>query len=333
MGKSLQFDLESLNASLAGRARELADSGNYIWAVAVLEPLARALEDGPDPVTASGLGTLDVLAEVLRGLGLPRQELDMRARAYAASVRASGPGDLETVRRKHDLASAALRAGEPERAMMLYGESLADGSGEARGHSRLAAVRSLQGLAEAAEAEGDWGSARLLRARTLSEVERELGPRHPDALDALDALAGTLEASESRHAAWAARVRSIAETGMATGPGWLGALASAGPLALAETARGDMRAASRLRLEALTARLLDMGPGHPISLASSERLETALQGLAAADRERELCLRELGARSAALGTEHPLAALKRLGLSGALDGLGGLGQPEAFWLD
>jgi hypothetical protein len=260
--------------------------------------------------------------------------MEMRARAFAASASSIGTGHPETVRRKHDLATAALRSGQPERAIRLFGESL-----EARtrrspaGTARLEAIGSLAGLAEAAGAGGYGVSARTLKAMAIRELERELGPRHPATLKAMDALAGTLEAGEGRAEAWAARVRSVAGSGIRLGQGWLRALAAAGGLAAAEIARNDMRAACSLRLEALTARLLDLGPCHPDTVSSSARLERALAGLATAGRERDLAFRELDARAGAPGAEHPLSTLERLGLSDALAGLGGMAPSEDLSLE
>jgi len=173
----------------------------------------------------------------------------------------------------------------------------------------------LAAAGEAADAAGRHADAIPVHERVLAERERELGPAHPDTLNARNSLARAYTAGGRAGDATRLAERALADCERALGPGHPGTLTARANLAHAYRAAGRPKEAISLFEQILAEREKVQGGDHPDTLAARGNLGSAYR---AAGRLRDAIgayKRALADRERVQGPDHPDTLTARANLA------------------
>ena len=139
----------------------------------------------------------------------------------------------------------------------------------------------------------------------IADLERVLGPDHPDTLTARDRLAAAYHAAGRVEEALPLYERTLADRERVLGPNHPATLASRDNVAAAYQGVGRAEEAIPLHEQALAARERILGPEHPDTVASRDSLATAYRDVGRAEEAIPLHEQALAARERVLGPGHP----------------------------
>jgi tetratricopeptide (TPR) repeat protein len=166
-----------------------------------------------------------------------------------------------------------------------------DRTGTCAGVMELVCVLSAAGvrrdlLRAAYQEAGQVGEAIALHERTLADMERLLGPNHPDTLTSRNNLANAYWAAARVGEAVPLHERTLADMERLLGPDHPSTLGSRNNLANAYQEAGRAAEAIALHERTLADRERVLGPDHPHTLGSRNNLANAYQEAGGSSRRR-----------------------------------------------
>ncbi len=232
----------------AGQARQ---------AIVLGEPLVADLERVLGPDDPSTLAARNNLANAYQAAGRADEAIALHEQVLADRERVLGPDHPHTEQSRNNLAAAQRAAGRAD-------EAAADERAAADPQAATPQEQTPSGLGPIA-----------LHEQVLADLERELGPEHPDTLAARNNLALAYQAAGRTGEAIALHEQALAERERVLGRDHPGTLNSRSNLAVAYQAAGRTDEAVALHERILADRERVLGLDHPDTLATRNNLASA----------------------------------------------------------
>jgi serine/threonine protein kinase len=244
------------------------------------------------------------LSRTLRHLGYPQPAVDLCLKARDTRTAQLGADHADTLQSMSDLAAALLDAGDLDRALPLFEETL--GFRKARlGADHHDTLASMNNLALGYQAAGKLDRALSLFEQTLKLLKAKLGADHPDTLASMGNLAVTYQ-----DAGEYARALPLLEETVRLQKAKLGAdhpdtLSSMSSLAAGYNDAGEVALALPRLEEILKLRKARLGADHPDTLLSMRNLAHCYKDAGEFALALPLLEEALKLTRAKLGAEHP----------------------------
>ena len=260
-----------------------------------------------DPLFVTHRDAVDDLAETLQTAGVYHLTLELRQRVLDAEQKRLGPEDRDVLISRLALVWSLGRSG-----------NAADAEAEARRAHRDATTLHPDLAIEARAALG----SELARSDQADEavehfeavyeaLSADLGPTHPDTLEAAAELAAAFLARGDGWRAVALHRRVLDARMRTAGSDHPTTLTSLGQLSAALTAIGEHEEATTLDMECLDRRERSLGPDHPSTLLSAFYLALDHHDLGNLESALQFARRALAGQERVLGSEHPFTAESR----------------------
>lgn len=283
----------------------------------------------PDQDTEDTLHILYGASRFLSGQGQLIQAIAYARRSVTASTRLHGHTHPVTLTCGSDLASSHQEAGDLERAVLLFEQTLALRE-QVLGAHHLDTLASRGNLAAAYQAVGDFDLAVSLFEQTLAEREQVLGAHHLDTLVSENTLARA-----HLHAGDLVRAVELFERNLAACERTLGAahphtLTSRNNLACAYQQAGEVDSATALLERNLGERVRVLGTHHLDTLVARNNLASVYQRVGDVARAVELFERNLAAYER-ISLTHRGVIVSRNNLAGAHQEAGDVARAVALF--
>ncbi|NEC86316.1 FxSxx-COOH system tetratricopeptide repeat protein, partial [Streptomyces sp. SID12501] len=236
--------------------------------------------------------------------GDPTDAIPYHMRSHAAYSRHYGRLHRDTLAALGNLAGAYQAAGNLEKALSLYEQTLAECE-QSLGHEDPVVLSTRNDLAGAYLASGDLDAAIPLYEQTLTDRERVLGDLHPDTLTSLNNLAYAHQVAGNIEQSIPLFEQALSKREQVLGDQHLDTLASRHNLATSLHFVNRAGNAVQLLEQNLATRERILGSDHPDTLASCNSLAYARLSLGDVNGALPLLEETLTDRQRILGSDHP----------------------------
>jgi tetratricopeptide (TPR) repeat protein/tRNA A-37 threonylcarbamoyl transferase component Bud32 len=301
--------IESANKVLAGIFRDVdpweEEKGGPTLRVQLGERLNQAAtqiegEAIGDPLTVARLQM--ALGHSQRGLGYAQEAVALLEKARE-SFETHGGDKIEILDCLHDLARAYQAAGQHDRALSLFEETLTRRK-ETLGPDDPETLNSMNSLAGVYWHRGQHELATPLYEETLAKRRQILGPDHTDTIKSMNNLANAYIEGGQYGRALTLHEQALAKLEAKLGPEHPHTLHSLNNVANLLRITGQIDRGVPLLEQSLAKRRKTFGPDHPETLTSMNNLAMGYQTAGQPDRALPLLEETLAKRSQKLGPDH-----------------------------
>ena len=257
-------------------------------------------------------------------LGMPQSALTL-ASSVTQACDILGPDQSDTLRARHNLASAYCNAGRLDEAIHLHEQNLAD-STRILGPHHPDTLHVRHNLASAYCNAGRLDEAIRLHEQNLDDRTRILGPDHPDTLSTRNNLTYAYQDTGRLDEAIKLFEQNLADSTRILGPHHLDTLASRHNLACAYQAAGRLDEAITLFEQNLNDHTRILEPCNPHTLASRNNLADAYHDAGRLEETIRLHEQNLDDRTRILGPDHPHTLITHHNLACAYQDAGRLDE-------
>ena len=257
-------------------------------------------------------------------LGMPQSALTL-AISVTLACDILGPDQSDTLRARHNLASAYCDAGRLDQAIALFEQNLNDYT-RVLGPHHPDTLITLNNLACAYQDTGRLNEAIRLYEQNLTDRTRILGPHHPDTLTSRNNLANAYHEAGRLNEATRLYEQNLTDRTRILGPHHPDTLASRNNLADTYHDASRLEETIRLHEQNLDDRTRILGPDHPHTLITRHNLACAYHDAGRLNEAIRLYEQNLNDRSRILGPHHPHTLASRNNLANAYHDAGRLNE-------